>query len=489
MVQSNSTEFQNGVVLITYPDSLGGNLSGIESCMKKYFNRAFCGIHILPFFPSTGDRGFAPTGYDCVEPQFGGWDNIKKLSDEYAVFCDVMVNHISTMSMEFQDFVKKGMQSDYRDMFLDFEQFWGKDYKQSEDYKLLYRRKDADPYLQITLGDGTEKKIWNTFRETQVDIDVTQVITQEYLKKTISGLLKRGIRGIRLDAAGYVTKVKGTSCFCAEPQLWEFLQPMNDYIKQNHGLMFTEIHARWEMAKKLEAHGIWTYDFVLPFLTLHALVSGDAEKLAEWLQTAPANQFTVLDTHDGIGVYDADGWVSREEAEQTISKIENRLSYHYKELHPEKKRYWESYQLYGTYFSVLEENEQRYLCARAIQMFAPGVPMVYYAGLLAASNDIAALMESADHRVINRHNFTMDEIEANMKRSVVQRLLMLIEFRNNCPAFDGEIRVIRKSHSEFVVIRHGHGEEAALECNVKDGTFEITHSTAKNNDKKEVVNV
>lgn len=40
-----------------------------------------------------------------------------------------------------------------------------------------------------------------------------------------------------------------------------------------------------------------------------------------------------------------------------------------------------------TYFSAVGESPRRYLLARAIQFWTPGVPMVYYVGLLAGKND------------------------------------------------------------------------------------------------------
>ena len=475
MERLNKMKVKNGVVLITYPDSLGGDLEGLQYCMEHYFREQFRGIHILPFFPSTGDRGFAPVCYDQVEPAFGDWEQIRSLERSWEIYCDIMVNHISTESREFQDYLEKGEASLYREMFLDFEQFWGADYKELPEYGLLYRRKEADPWCLAVLGDGKVKKIWNTFRDTQVDLDVTKEVTKVYLRSTIDQILDRGIAGVRLDAAGYVTKIKGTRCFCVEPQLWDFLEPLNQYFESRGKLMFTEIHARWEMAKKLESHGIWTYDFVLPFLTLHALVSGDARRLVQWLEIAPRNQFTVLDTHDGIGVYDADGWVSREEAEQTIGKVEHCLSYAYKELDQEKKKYWESYQLYGTYYSILGEDTERYLCARAIQLFAPGIPMVYYVGLLAGENDVASMMASEDHRDINRHNFSLEEVAEQVKREPVQRLLKLLAFRNHCPAFDGAIQVQLENDACFSIERQGEEETAVLTCDLKKGRFSIHH--------------
>jgi sucrose phosphorylase len=40
-------------------------------------------------------------------------------------------------------------------------------------------------------------------------------------------------------------------------------------------------------------------------------------------------------------------------------------------------------------------------------------------------------------RDINRHNYSLDEIAANIRRPVVRRLLRLMEFRNHYPAFSG----------------------------------------------------
>ena len=62
---------KNGVMLITYPDSLGRNLSDLSKVVAQYFSKAITGIHILPFFPSSGDRGFAPMTYQEIDPAFG----------------------------------------------------------------------------------------------------------------------------------------------------------------------------------------------------------------------------------------------------------------------------------------------------------------------------------------------------------------------------------------------------------------------------------
>jgi sucrose phosphorylase len=82
------------------------------------------------------------------------------------------------------------------------------------------------------------------------------------------------------------------------------------------------------------------------------------------------------------------------------------------------------------------------LAARAIQFFTPGVPQVYYVGLLAGENDQSAAEKTGDGREINRHNYSIDEVERDLQRPVVQRLQRLIRFRNEYDAFDGAFQIL-----------------------------------------------
>ena len=94
-----------------------------------------------------------------------------------------------------------------------------------------------------------------------------------------------------------------------------------------------------------------------------------------------------------------------------------------------------------TYYSALACNDDSYIAARAIQFFTPGIPQVYYVGLLAGENDIKLVQQTKNGRDINRHNYTLDEIAAEIQKPVVQRLLRLMEFRNTCRAFDGQFAI------------------------------------------------
>ena len=74
-------KFNNKIMLITYADSLGSNLTDLREVLDEHFDKAVGGVHILPFFPSSADRGFAPMRYDVVDEQFGTWDDVRRIGD------------------------------------------------------------------------------------------------------------------------------------------------------------------------------------------------------------------------------------------------------------------------------------------------------------------------------------------------------------------------------------------------------------------------
>ena len=85
---------------------MGNNLKDLDKVLDEHFQQAIGGIHILPFFPSSGDRGFAPMDYHKVDPAFGDWQDIEKLAEKYYLMFDYMINHISAQSEYYKDFLQ-----------------------------------------------------------------------------------------------------------------------------------------------------------------------------------------------------------------------------------------------------------------------------------------------------------------------------------------------------------------------------------------------
>jgi sucrose phosphorylase len=212
------------------------------------------------------------------------------------------------------------------------------------------------------------------------------------------------------------------------------------------------------MQKKIEEKDFYVYDFALPMLMINAIYYGNTRYLKDWMKICPRKQFTTLDTHDGIGVVDVKDLLPDEEIERTkediykfganVKKIYNTATYNNLDI----------YQVNCSYFSALGNNEAAYLLARAVQFFAPGIPQVYYVGLLAGKNDLKLLEETKVGRNINRHYYTLEEIKQTVGTPIVKKLIELMEFRNTHPAFEGDFELIEsddyKLHMKRTYLEH-----------------------------------
>lgn len=463
------------IMLITYADSLGRNLRELDKALELYFSGAVGGVHILPFFPSSGDRGFAPMRYDQVDPAFGDFEDIKRLAERYPLMFDLMVNHISAKSPYYQDFLQNKESSPYWDFFLRYRDFWPGGEPTESQVDMIYKRKPRAPYVEAEFADGSREKVWCTFSEEQIDLDVAKPVCREFLQETMKNMKNSGAAVIRLDAFAYAVKKPDTSCFFVEPEIWSLLEDLDQMAGPDTRIL-PEIHEHYTLQKKLADRGYWVYDFALPMLVLHTLYKGDGRALQHWLDICPRTQYTTLDTHDGIGVVDVKDLLTDQEIEETkellftkganVKKIYNTAAYNNLDV----------YQVNCTYYSALGDRDDAYLLARAIQFFAPGIPMVYYVGLLAGRNDIELLEKTKEGRNINRHSYTLEEVEQETQRPVVKKLLKLMQFRNQHPAFQGNEIYTQAAGGDYsrLTITRCHGtEKAVLEADLKTFHFDI----------------
>ncbi len=467
-------KLKNEIMLITYADSLGKNLKDLHTVLNTHYKDAVGGVHILPFFPSSADRGFAPMRYDKVDEAFGDFSDVEAIGKEYYLMFDFMVNHISASSEYFQDFLQKKDKSQYKDLFIRYSEFWDGGEPTEEQVDLIYKRKPRAPYIEVEFADGSKEKIWCTFCEEQIDLDVTKEKTKAFIRDTLKEMCRHGAAVIRLDAFAYAVKKQNTSCFFIEPDIWELLYDIEKIVKEEDAEILPEIHEHYTIPMKIADKGFWIYDFALPVLTLHALYNHTGEYLKRWLEMCPMKQFTTLDTHDGIGIVDVKDLLPDEE----IEKVKEQM---YKEGANVKKIYsseaynnLDIYQVNTTYYSALGNHDDAYLLARAIQFFAPGIPQVYYVGMLAGSNDIALMEETKNGRDINRHYYSVEEVAAQQERPVVQKLKELMVLRNTNPAFSLEGTISVQTEGERLVITRTYQENSiTLDANLRTYAFEI----------------
>ena len=453
---------KNQVQLITYVDRLSaGGFRDLTRLIAGPLAGVIGGVHVLPFFdPIDGsDAGFDPIDHTKVDPRLGDWGDIKALGQHVEVMADVIVNHMSSRSPQFLDFSRNGKSSPYAQIFLTLDKVFPNGATE-RDLTAIYRPRPGVPFTVMTLQNGERRVLWTTFTPQQVDIDVDSEAGRAYLEGILRTLAANGVRMVRLDAIGYAIKRAGSSCFMTA-ETFAFIDRFATTARALGLEVLVEIHSYYrrqvEIARKVD----WVYDFALPPLVLHAFAFGTGARLAEWLRVRPSNAITVLDTHDGIGIIDigadatdragSPGLVPPNELDRLVEFIHEQSNGASRLATGEAASNLDLYQVNCTFYEAMGRNDLDYLLARAVQFFCPGIPQVYYVGLLAGENDLELLTRTRVGRDINRHYYRQGEVEAMLARPVVRDLVRLIRLRNSHPAFNGDFRVEQPSPTSLTL--------------------------------------
>jgi sucrose phosphorylase len=349
----------------------------------------------------------------------------------------------------------------------------------------IYRPRPGLPFTPMTLADGTRRLLWTTFTPEQIDIDVRHPEGMRYLENILRIFAANGIRMVRLDAVGYAIKKRGSSSFMME-ETFEFIRAFSQQAKQLGLEVLVEIHSYYQRQIEIARHVDWVYDFALPPLVLHAFFNRTARELKHWIDIRPTNALTVLDTHDGIGVIDIGpdspdraghpGLVKESELTQLVQQIHANSDGESLRATGAAASNLDLYQVNCTFYDALGRQGTQYLLARAIQFFLPGIPQVYYVGLLAGHNDTQLLQRTRVGRDINRHHYTRGEIDASLRKPVVERLLELIRLRSSHEAFQGTF-TMAPSADEVLDLQWRNGDElATLRIDLRSGEHRLQFS-------------
>ena len=473
---------KNHVQLIAYVDRLAaGGFRDLERLLSGRLAGLFGGAHLLPFFtPIDGaDAGFDPSDHTTVDTRLGTWDDVKALGGTVELMADLIVNHASSSSPQFVDWSSRGAASAYAGMFLTYDRVFPEGATESE-LLAIYRPRPSLPFTLTTLASGEKRLLWTTFTPQQVDIDVQHPEAEGYLESIVRQFAAAGIRLVRLDAVGYAVKKAGSSCFMI-PETFAFIAELSARAHRLGMEVLVEIHSHYLQQIAIAKQVDRVYDFALPPLVLHALYARDAAPLARWLAISPRNAVTVLDTHDGIGVVDvaadatgAPGLLGPAALHDLVEHIHGRSGGQSRQATGGAASNLDLYQVNCTFYDALGRNDDDYLIARALQFFAPGIPQVYYVGLLAGTNDMDLLARSNVGRDINRHYYTSAEIDAALASPVVQRQIALIRFRNTHPAFSGHVQIDSPADDRIDITWTAGQERAALSVDLTAGTAWIT---------------
>ncbi len=317
----------------------------------------------------------------------------------------------------------------------------------------------------------------------QMDLDLGSPLVWDFYEDTLRRLADYGAAIVRLDAFAYAPKAPGRKNFLNEPETWDLLAQVRA-IADRYGLtLLPEIHARHAegIHARVAEMGYPAYDFFLPGLLLDAFEGGDAATLVRWirevrekgLRTVP-----MLGCHDGIPLLDLEGLLPLDRIEALVRSVVDRGGY-VKDLHGQKNLY---YQVNATYFSALGESEERLLLARALQLFLPGKPQVWYLDLFAGTNDHEAVAKAGPggHKEINRTNLDWAAMRAGLERPVVRRQLELLRFRNAFPAFgfDADLAVDDAVPGTLGLTWRRAGCTASLAADLRTAAFRIRATDA-----------
>ena len=480
---------KNEVQLIAYVDRFcGGSLQDLNGLLNGPLAGVFGGVHLLPFFNTIdgADTGFDPIDHSCVDSRLGSWTDIKAIASHTDLMVDLIVNHMSSESTQFRDFIEKGDKSAYAELFVTYDQVFPEGANEHE-ILAIYRPRPKLPFTVTTFRDRSKRMLWTTFTPRQIDIDVESAAGRAYLTRTMKTFAENGIKILRLDAVGYAIKRAGANCFMM-PETFTFIDSLTDEAKSLGMEVLVEVHAYFKTQIEIAAHVERVYNFALPPLVLHTLFSNNTAAIKNWLSICPRNAITVLDTHDGIGVIDIGpdatntslpGLIGLDDIDQLVETIHKNSGGISRHATGEGKSNLDIYQVNCSYYDALGKNDQDYLLARLIQFFTPGVPQLYYMGLLAGENATEQFEQTGSGRELNRRRYTLDEVLEDLQKPVVQTLLGLIYFRNIQPAFNGEFTLL-DSADNVLHIRWKLDEleehRAELKLDVQARTFNLIYT-------------
>ncbi|MGJ8680167.1 sugar phosphorylase [Paraglaciecola sp.] len=440
---------QNDVLLITYGDSIEKSgekpLHTLHTFLKSYCADSINSVHILPFFPYSSDDGFSVIDYSTVNESLGNWDDIEAITQDYRLMSDVVINHCSSRSAWFTNFIKG--EGPGHDFFYTAAP--------DTDVSNVVRPRTSD-LLRLTETENGEKYVWCTFSHDQVDFDFTNPNVLDAFVSIIRQYLDTGIRLFRLDAVAFLWKTIGTSCINLE-QTHETVRLLRTLIEHavDDAVIITEtnIPNRQNLTyfgNANEAHGI--YNFSLPPLLVNSLVTGSCKHLKAWLCSMPPAQngtffFNFIASHDGIGLRPAEGLLDDKELTTLVNTMQNfggRISWR-KSENGEQKAYEINIALYDALQGTTKGEDkwglERFVCAHAVMFGLEGIPGVYIHSLLGTGNDYEKVRNTSQNRSINRHKWDFDNLETQLAdpnsqhAKVHSRMVELLNIRRSQPAF------------------------------------------------------
>jgi len=440
------------VVLITYADMVKSSseeqspLGALKEFCTARLKGAVSAIHILPFYPWTSDDGFSVVDYREVSPDYGTWDDVSKLGEEFELMFDLVLNHCSSKSPWFKEYVS-GVEPGLNYIM---------EGNPKTDLSMVVRPRST-PLLTPYQTRKGERHVWTTFSADQVDLDWTSPDLLFEFLDIILYYVSIGCKILRLDAVAFLWKKIGTDCLHL-PETHEIIKLIRNFLEvvAPDVVILTETNVPHAenisyFGKGDEAHAV--YQFSLPPLLLHGLLRGTSEHLTDWATNlAPPPKgchflnFTA--SHDGVGVRPLEGILPHDEILGLADEIRQKGGF--VSMRRMEDGSESPYELNSTYFSALSdpENEDmgmaRFQCSQAVALAMKGIPAVYFHSLCGTPNDLEGYKVTKRNRTVNRKKWAQDELnqllddQETLPAQIFSWYSRTLRMRAGCPAFHPE---------------------------------------------------
>jgi sucrose phosphorylase len=434
---------QADTVLITYGDTIIGEedsaLRSLHTFAARFLKDSFSAIHLLPFFPFSSDDGFSVIDYKAVNPSVGTWQDVERISRNFDMMFDYVLNHISAKSTWFQRYLADT--PGYQDLAIEV--------LPQTDLSMVTRPRALPLLTPIKKAAGEQAYVWTTFSDDQIDLNYQSLDVLTKMVEILLFYIKKGGRLIRMDAVAYLWKQVGTSCIHLQEthDMVRLFRKVLDYVAPE-SLIITETNVPHVENIRYFGNGYdeaqMVYNFTLPPLLLHTFETGDVSKVNQWAQSldTPSDQTTFFNftaSHDGIGVRPVEGILSHEQIDQLVqSALSNGGQVSYKQNTDGSKS---PYELNITYVDAMGGNPDKFLASQAIAMILPGVPAVYIHSLLGSRNWYEGVEMTGRARTINRRQIRLSALlkdlgNANSDRAeIFHPYCRMLKVRRGQPAF------------------------------------------------------
>ncbi len=442
---------EKDAILITYADQVQNPpeppLKELNDFLVSHIDGQINSVHLLPFYPFSSDDGFSVVDYKAVDPHFGSWGEVVQLRTHFRLMFDAVINHVSQFSNWFTKYLEGD--PDYADFFIDVDP--------SVDLSQVVRPRASPLLHEFEDAQGRVHYIWTTFSRDQVDLNYANYKVLLAVLDALFFYIEKGATLLRLDAIAFVWKKIGTPSVHL-PETHELIQLMREVLHKvaPEVIIITETNVPHKENVSYFGSGDdeaqMVYNFALPPLLAHSVLTADPSKMLEWANTLhlPSDKvcfFNFTASHDGVGLRPVSGILDDEEfaaLEAAAKRSGGLVSYR---SNPDGTK--SPYELNCSYIDLLTPPEdddtlrsKRMLLTQAVALAMPGVPGIYFHSLFGSRNYLEGVKMTGINRSINREKFNANWLESrlmeegSLERMVFMAYKRLLSIRINESAFN-----------------------------------------------------